>query len=96
MALCSDCKIEFPRHTLAYHHDPPKSRIFKDPDGHTYFNDMYGGKFFFKEHSNRKLCRSCHRKADIQLGLPDNKFHKIPKRLNRWHLKFGQGRALYK
>lgn len=104
MPVCPECNLEASRLTL--HHDPPKSRIYKRFDGHLYFIDLDGDTKPLINNNNKKMCRKCHQKADRLLGLPkinpvaqaSNIFKKIKHRRNKrkWHLKFGQGRVLYK
>lgn len=102
MPVCPKCKLEVSRLTL--HHDPPKCRIYKQFDGHLYFIDLDGDTKPLLTNNNKELCRKCHKKADKELKLPkinpiaqaSNIYKKIKHRRRKWHLKFGQGRVLYK
>lgn len=66
--ICQDCNREVKR--LEFHHDPPRSRRFKE-NGTEYFVDTDNKKKMVMLHQkNRKLCRACHGKANEALGLP--------------------------
>ncbi len=95
---CKDCdKLR----KLMYHHDPPKSKIFKEEtfDAFTfiwefkkYFIDKDGIKKLVSEHlKNRRLCNTCHRKADIAWGIHRAgwKYHKPKKNKKKNKYRLG-------
>lgn len=97
MTICPDCGKEFKR--LNLHHDPPKSKIFIEYDfdfetfswfPERYFIDKDGKKKLVRLHQkNRKLCNTCHRKADKSWGISRKKFKRKPK---KWGgMKYKQG-----
>lgn len=79
MKSCPDCGR--PAKRFEFHHDPPKSKIFKE-NGTEYFIDRDGKKkLALPNKKNRKLCPRCHRKADKEWGVRRKQgFHKKKKR----------------
>ena len=68
--ICPECKKEVKR--LELHHDPPRSKKYKEKDN-WYYIDRDGNHKSLTKLNNRSLCRSCHRKADKEWGLPNAK-----------------------
>lgn len=84
MKSCPECGRMVAR--LEFHHDPPKSVIFKE-NGTQYFIDKDGQKKLVLVHKkNRKLCWKCHQKEDKSWGLErfDIKKKKRGKRRTWW------------
>ena len=70
--ICPECNRIVKR--LEFHHDPPKSVIFKE-NGKRYFIDKDGKKKLVILHSkNRRMCWKCHKKANKGWGLRSHKF----------------------
>lgn len=90
--ICSECQKEVRK--LSLHHDPPRSRKYWKGN-QQYFIDKNGEDKPLLATKNKKLCRSCHKKADREWGVRIPKTLKS-KRHKKWFLKWRSGHALYK